>query len=253
MKRLLTAAIGVPATILLTLYTPDLLFAILIALVGVRCLWERIDLGSSRLGAPPGKWLFLLAAFVTLSFAAGVPSALTGLALAILIGTTVITFTVPFSEAFGKVAFALLGLVYCAFLPGFLLLMRREMILVLLGVLWIGDAAAYYGGSTLGRHLLAPHLSPKKTVEGAFAGLIGSIIAGVALGVWVANERSGVLLIASIAAACAGQVGDLVESALKRSAGVKDSSDLLPGHGGLLDRLDGLLFAAPVFYWFFSR
>jgi phosphatidate cytidylyltransferase len=131
--------------------------------------------------------------------------------------------------------------------------MRREMILVLLGVLWIGDAAAYYGGSTLGRHLLAPHLSPKKTVEGAFAGLIGSIIAGVALGVWVANERSGVLLIASIAAACAGQVGDLVESALKRSAGVKDSSDLLPGHGGLLDRLDGLLFAAPVFYWFFSR
>jgi phosphatidate cytidylyltransferase len=253
MKRLLTAAIGVPATILLTLYSPNLLFALLVALAAACCLWEFMAFGSSRLGARPGEWLFLLAMGVTLSFAGGVSSALTALALAILISATAITFASPFSEAFGKVAFAIMGLVYCAFLLGFLLLMRREMILVLLGILWIGDAAAYYGGTAFGRHLLAPHISPKKTVEGAFAGLIGSIIAGVVLGVWVANERSGILLIASIGAACAGQVGDLVESALKRSAGVKDSSELLPGHGGLLDRLDGLLFAAPVFYWFFSR
>jgi phosphatidate cytidylyltransferase len=127
------------------------------------------------------------------------------------------------------------------------------MILVLLGILWIGDAAAYYGGTRLGRQLLAPIISPKKTVEGAFAGLIGSVIAGVVLGVWVAGERSGVLVMASIFTACAGQVGDLAESALKRAAGVKDSSALLPVHGGLLDRLDGLLFAAPVYYWFFMR
>jgi phosphatidate cytidylyltransferase len=174
------------------------------------------------------------------------------IAFAVLITLTTITFVTPFSEAFTKAAFAIMGLLYCAFLLGFLLLMPRKMILVLLGILWVGDAAAYYGGRAFGRHLLAPQISPKKTVEGAFAGLIGSIIAGVTIGVWLAEQRSGLMLIASIGTACAGQVGDLVESALKRSAGVKDSSEILPGHGGLLDRLDGLLFAAPVYYWFFS-
>jgi len=253
MKRLVTAAIGVPATILLTLYAPDFLFAPLIAAVAVRCLWEFIELGKTRLGTPPGNWLFVVAAGVALTFAGGVSSALTGLAFAILVTLTAIAFATPFSETFGRAAFAIAGLIYCAFLPGFLLLMRRDMILVLLGILWIGDAAAYYGGRTFGRHLLAPSVSPHKTIEGAFAGLLGSIIAGVLMGVWIANQPSGVLLIASIGTAVAGQAGDLVESALKRSAGVKDSAELLPGHGGLLDRLDGLIFAAPVYYWFFLR
>src|SRR4030095_8229260 len=107
MNRLLTAALGVPATILLTLYAPNLLFGLLVALAGARCLWEFMDLGNSRLGPRPGEWLFLLAMGITLSFAGGVSSALTGLALAILISTTAITFASPFSETFGKVAFAI--------------------------------------------------------------------------------------------------------------------------------------------------
>ena len=144
-----------------------------------------------------------------------------------------------------------MGFVYCGVLLGFLLWLDRRTFLTLLGTIWIGDAAAYYGGRLLGRHLLAPRISPKKTVEGAFAGLIGSIVSGVLLGTWLTGQSSTFLLAASFCAAVVGQLGDLAESALKRSSGVKDSSSLLPGHGGMLDRLDSVLFAAPVYFWFF--
>jgi phosphatidate cytidylyltransferase len=253
MKRLLTAAIGIPVVILVVLFASNTLLALVIAFAASRCLSEFIDLAVVRLDVKPGRWVLLLGAVVTLSFSGGVSSAAITLAFAVLILFTLTMFASPGAEAFPKLAISTIGLVYCSFLLGFVLLVRREMILVLLGILWIGDAAAYYGGSYLGRHPLAPRISPRKTVEGAFAGLIGSIIAGVALGVWVAGATSGTLLTASIATAGAGQIGDLVESAMKRSAGVKDSAELLPGHGGLLDRLDGLLFAAPIYYWFFMQ
>jgi phosphatidate cytidylyltransferase len=128
--------------------------------------------------------------------------------------------------------------------------MPRERILLLLVIIWVGDTAAYYGGRAMGRHLLAPKVSPKKTIEGAIAGLVGSVIAGVAGAIWLHVPVSGLIWI-SAATAIAGQVGDLAESVLKRSAGVKDSSSIIPGHGGILDRLDSLFFAAPIFYWLF--
>src|SRR4030095_1355655 len=165
MNRLLTAAIGVPATILLILYSPDFLFAIIVAAAGARCLWEFMALGKSRLGVRPAEWVLLVGSLVTLSFTAGVYAALIAIALAILVTITAIAFASEFSTAFQKGALAIMGIVYCGFLPGFLLLLRREEVLVLLGILWIGDAAAYYGGRRLGRHLLAPAISPKKTIE----------------------------------------------------------------------------------------
>ena len=252
MKRLITAAIGVPATILLTLFAPTWLFALTVAAAGAACHEELLALGASRLDSRPGRWVILLGACVTLSFVGGVPLVLTTLTFSILLALIVTSFSASLREAFPKAALSIMGIFYCGLLPGFLLLMDRKMIIVLLGVLWIGDAAAFYGGTTLGRHLLAPAISPRKTVEGAFAGLIASIIAGVVLGVTLTDQSSVRLIAASLVSACAGQLGDLGESALKRSAGVKDSSSLLPGHGGVLDRLDGLLFAAPVYYWFFQ-
>ena len=114
---------------------------------------------------------------------------------------------------------------------------------------WVGDSAAYYVGRTIGKHKLAPVVSPGKSWEGAIASVLGSVIFGLLyLGHFV--PRIPLWQIAMIAAVgnVAGQFGDLAESALKRGAGLKDSSNLLPGHGGFLDRLDSSLFALPVVY-----
>jgi phosphatidate cytidylyltransferase len=252
MKRLLTALVGVPATVLLTLYSPKWLFALIVSVVAGACLEELLALGAVRLGARPGKWVLIVGAAVTFSFAYGPLWVLMATALAMLVVAGVTTFSVSLEEALPKAALAGLGILYCCFLTGFLVAMQPKMVIALLGIVWVGDAAAFYGGRLAGRHLLARTISPKKTVEGAFAGLIGSVVAGVVLGVWLGNEAPARLLAASLFAGCAGQLGDLAESAFKRSAGVKDSSSLLPGHGGMLDRLDSLLFAAPVYYWFFQ-
>jgi phosphatidate cytidylyltransferase len=136
-------------------------------------------------------------------------------------------------------------------LLGFLVWLSSDVVLTLLAVVWVGDSAAYFGGRALGRHKLAPEISPNKTVEGSVAGLMGSVAAGIAMGTWLLGLSAAFMAGISLVAGIAGQIGDLAESALKRSAGVKDSSTLLPGHGGMLDRLDSLMFAAPVFYWFF--
>ena len=123
------------------------------------------------------------------------------------------------------------------------------LVLFLFSVVLVGDVAAYFVGRGLGRTRLAPALSPKKTVEGAVGGLAGSLAVGVlfAVLIWKSQPLAGILILTAVVA-LAGQIGDLAESALKRSAGVKDSSALLPGHGGLLDRLDSLLTAAPVLW-----
>jgi phosphatidate cytidylyltransferase len=125
---------------------------------------------------------------------------------------------------------------------------REALFLVILAVA-ISDTAQYYTGRTFGRRPLAPAVSPKKTIEGAVGGFVATPIFVAVAGAWWLNDvrvPSRVLLGVLIVAA--GIAGDLFESMLKRSAGMKDSSNLIPGHGGILDRIDGLLFAAPVYY-----
>jgi phosphatidate cytidylyltransferase len=124
------------------------------------------------------------------------------------------------------------------------------LLLFALVITWVADSVAYFAGRAIGRHPLAPHLSPKKTWEGAVAGFAGSLLVAFVFRRWL---NASLLQLLGMAAAgnLAGQMGDLLESAYKRSAGVKDSGGLLPGHGGILDRIDALILAIPVvwYYW----
>ena len=117
------------------------------------------------------------------------------------------------------------------------------------GTVVVSDSSQYYTGRLFGRHPLAPAVSPKKTIEGAIGGLVFGTAALVAGGHWLLPfAETPRLVIAGLAVVVLGICGDLFESRLKRLAGVKDSSSLIPGHGGVLDRIDALLFATPVFY-----
>lgn len=128
-----------------------------------------------------------------------------------------------------------------------------DSLLFLFALLWIGDTAAMGIGSALGRHKLAPAVSPNKTIEGFVGGIIGALAVGVAFSFW---KFSAVpwphVLVISLGCSVFGQLGDLVESMWKRSIGIKDSSGIIPGHGGVLDRFDSLLFAAPFMWVYFQ-
>jgi phosphatidate cytidylyltransferase len=124
-----------------------------------------------------------------------------------------------------------------------------DFLLFLFGLLWIGDTAAMGIGAWIGRHKLAPTVSPNKTIEGFIGGIIGAIAVGILMYSWKL-ESLGLVHVLALAIGCSifGQLGDLVESMWKRSVGIKDSSAIIPGHGGILDRFDSLLFAAPFMF-----
>jgi phosphatidate cytidylyltransferase len=157
------------------------------------------------------------------------------------------------SGALARAGVTTLGAAYVGGLLAFAILLRQgpagpTRVLAAALITWAGDVAAFYGGRAFGRRRLAPRISPGKTVEGAVVGLIASALAGAAGGPWF---WPGDLLRGAAAATLvglAGQVGDLAESLLKRSLGAKDSGRLIPGHGGVLDRIDSLLFALPALY-----
>jgi len=256
MKRVLTAAVAVPVTVLITLFAPDWIFAVAVGLLSALAVDEFLSLAEKKGLRRHGRWFLLLAGLVGISFLGGFNWVVSVIAATAILSLTAAIFSPPVETALERVGMGLGGVLYCPVTLGFLVPMRqsmsREWIVVLLVIIWIGDTAAYYCGRAFGRHLLAPVVSPKKTIEGAIAGLAGSMAAGVVGGVWFLSQPWTRMAMVSAATAIAGQLGDLAESVLKRSAGVKDSSSILPGHGGILDRLDSLFFAVPVFYWFFN-
>lgn len=159
-------------------------------------------------------------------------------------------------EYLQSVSSTIFGILYVAFTLSSLFLLRfsdpvrgQRFIFLLFLVIWAGDICAYFVGRSLGRHSLSPRISPKKTVEGAVAGLGGSLLIAAAYAhwFWPAADLKTVILLAGLTA-IAGQIGDLAESAMKRGAGMKDSGSILPGHGGMLDRIDALLFGAPALW-----
>jgi phosphatidate cytidylyltransferase len=156
-------------------------------------------------------------------------------------------------DALGLVSASLFPSLYLGLPIGAIVAIRdgrgRETLFLLILTVIASDTAQYYSGRAFGRRPLAPLISPKKTVEGAVGGLAsGAIVLAVVGAWWLPGMPAAVRVLVGAAVVAAGIAGDLFESMLKRSAGVKDSSMLIPGHGGVLDRIDALLFAAPLYY-----
>jgi len=153
-------------------------------------------------------------------------------------------------------AITCLGIFYVGGLLSYLIILRQHLpngwlfLWLTLFLTWAVDTGAFFTGKGWGRHYLCPQLSPGKTWEGALGGVVAGVLVAVAVSRYYPVLSIGQLLIMGLITALAGEVGDLVESAFKRQAGIKDSGNLLPGHGGILDRFDSLFFIAPVIYYY---
>ena len=253
-KRVLTACVLAPAAVLTILQAPVWLFYLLVALVACGCFIEfhRLALHHGA-GFPPvvglAAGLAILISPLDQGFLAAILGALAVMSLALR--NRDLAAVLPQAASFS------LGLLYC-FATWRCGIGLREIgphwLLFALALNWIADSFAYLGGRAMGRHKMAPRLSPAKTWEGAAWSVAGAVLFGWLFLRYYAPERAlAEVLLLSIGANAAGQLGDLVESALKRGAGVKDSGDILPGHGGWLDRMDSSLFAMPLVYVWLTR
>jgi phosphatidate cytidylyltransferase len=266
MKRILTALVLIPLVIALVFLGPDWLVTVAVGAVALLAAWEYLGIAQAA-GSKPPRIPVLVA--ISILFAVSflwpdkLVATLGALSLALLVYDA---FAVPVAEALQASANSVFCLMYAGFTLIALPMLRssedgKSLVTFLLCAVWAGDIVAMYLGRALGRHKLAPKLSPNKTWEGAIGSLAGSILATVGL-VYLAAQLArrdiltlafpgtlGYWLLLAVVVNLAAQVGDLAESALKRSAGVKDSGTLLPGHGGVLDRIDALLLAAPVLWY----
>lgn len=266
MKRILTAAVLIPLVLLLIFANIFWLNILVAAAVAALAAWEYLDL-ADRAGAKTPR-LAVLGAIAVLFFVAFRNPDLLGPVLGGLSVTLFIvcTFSSPLPRVLNDTAYSTFGLIYIGLsLTSIPLLSAQEngpsLLIFLVVVVWTGDVAALYIGRAFGKRKLAPTISPGKTWAGSVASVIGSmLITPLLLYVAALALRRGHVLLSypgpaihwlllAVLLNVAAQIGDLVESALKRGAGVKDSGTLLPGHGGVLDRIDALLLAAPVLWY----
>lgn len=256
-RRIYTILVLVPLLYAVIRYSPPLAFSGVVMLAGGLALFEfyRLCFGSRS-----HSWLIGigLTGFAALILGTHRPDIIvpTLLATLVCIISVPLLSRSPLEQSLRDGALTLFGVLYLGLTLGTLSMTRllplgEWLIFFLLLVTWASDTGAYLVGTLCGRHRLAPTISPKKTVEGLVGGLITAIIAGYAARWWFLPELSGLdCLILATLLTITGLWGDLTESAMKRSVGMKDSGGILPGHGGMLDRLDSLLFTAPVFYYY---
>jgi phosphatidate cytidylyltransferase len=255
----LSALVFLPLFYLLVRYGPPLGFFVLVLTVTLLALREFYRLHFREHSATPAMALGLGCAgllLISLQWPAAAPRELV---LVITLAVALVSRLFAgdaLKQSLTDAAILLFGVLYVGLLLGHLLLTRalpngEWLIFFLVLVTWAGDTGAYYVGMTMGKRKLAPLISPNKTVEGLLGGLGLAVMAAVAGRLWFVPAFSLADCVAlGLLLAAVGVSGDLVESALKRSVGVKDSGSLIPGHGGMLDRLDSMLFTAPVFYYY---
>ncbi|MBP7867275.1 MAG: phosphatidate cytidylyltransferase [Acidobacteria bacterium] len=261
LTRILSALVLIPLVLLVAYRCSPLAFALVVTGVGTLCFHEFQGMGRERMGASGGWALTVVAAAA--GFFAVYPAfpdhrSVSAAAFFLVAGALAVARGRGPGEALGRLAWPAVGFLYIFVLFSWLYDIRfglstdRGPLLLVLFFLvqWLGDSFAYLSGRLFGRHKLCEAVSPKKTVEGTLGGLLGSAGAGVAVALAGFPERAWwPFAAAAVFLGAAGQVGDLMESLFKRCCGVKDSSGLIPGHGGMLDRIDSLLFTAPVFYF----
>jgi phosphatidate cytidylyltransferase len=291
LKRIATAVVLIPIVMLLVLRAPVPVLAVVAAAIALITVQEFLKLAEGY-GVHPLRlptYIFVGLSFLLLAAAAaGETPQVAGLtfvlglgfacALAPFLFLSITMRRAEMSSAYPAAAASAFAFLYIAVPMAMLVQLRQQWagafwLLYLLLVVWAGDIFAYFVGRSVGRHLMAPRISPKKTWEGAAASLAASLAVGVLLFTYalqissfllrlrLIERRDGLfalekpqlwpIILLTIALNIAAQLGDLVESLIKRGAGVKDSGNILPGHGGMLDRIDALLFAAPLL-WFYA-
>jgi phosphatidate cytidylyltransferase len=289
LKRVLTAVVLIPIVLVLILKAPFFVLAVISAVVALLAIHELLKL-AELYGIKPQRWpvfiytgLFFLflainpGATPLLETGSFAHSAVFAAGLAPFIFLTIAMARADLATAFPAALVSAFAFVYVALPLAFLVQLREQwagafLVIYLLLVVWAGDIFAYFVGKAIGRHRMSPRISPNKTWEGAVASVVASVGIGLLvyhyalpISSWLLNahfieRRDGYfgnqplplwpIFWISTVLNVAAQLGDLVESLIKRGAGVKDSGAILPGHGGMLDRVDALLFAAPVLWYY---
>jgi phosphatidate cytidylyltransferase len=289
LTRVLTALVLLPIAIGIVLFTPTWAVAIAVAVLTMLALWEYFALGDAIGHRAYRLWtifcsLLLIAQCWRVSSPFAYLSAVTfphlaplsnsifsnpayhritalvspaALFFLFVLGLTVLTLFTrrPLVETLPAAGISSSALLLIAFPLSFAVRLHGiptygpRLLLFALAIIWASDTVAYFTGRAIGKHPLAPHISPKKTWEGSIAGLAGSLIVAYAFHYWLTIPLPHLFAMALLGN-IAGQMGDLLESAYKRSAGVKDSGGLLPGHGGILDRIDALILCIPVIWYY---
>jgi phosphatidate cytidylyltransferase len=290
-KRIATAVVLIPIVLLLVLRAPVALVAIVTAAIALITVHEFLQLVEAYSVQPLRRptYGFVILFFLLLMIGVGADKPLLSteiFGIAAAFAATIAAFVflsiamrrADLSTGYPAAAASAFAFAYIALPLAMLVQLRQQwagafLILYLLLVVWAGDIFAYFIGRSIGRHLMSPRISPKKTWEGAVASMIASLVVGGYLFYYATQlstrflewgliqrsdgifslERPALLPVLLLTAVLnlAAQLGDLVESLIKRGANVKDSGTILPGHGGMLDRIDALLFAAPVL-WFYA-
>ena len=259
--REITAVIAAPFAIWIIGWSHAYVFDATVALIAILALHEFLSLGKAKGYDVPtilciAIMLVIMAAFILpdLSVELGMFAAL------LLIPAWYVIARKDLESSLPSSAIAVLATTYVGMLGGSLIRLRNDfpndgskLVFFLLLVVWLGDSGAYYVGKTFGKHKLSPRISPKKTVEGLMGGIATSIITAVVVHfTFFRNFPLLHAIVAGVILSFAGVVGDLAESMWKRSAAVKDSGTLIPGHGGFLDRFDSIFFTAPILYTYWT-
>jgi phosphatidate cytidylyltransferase len=265
LKRILSAAVFLPLFWVIVKEFGRCPYEALVFVAGGVALWEMYTLAAA-VGLRPHR---LLGAGIALSVLGSF--ALPWLPLPLVLSGAL--FLVPvatlkrggsWDRAFPDIGATLFSALFIGLSFGYLMALRRfddlpkgdetgsDLVFLLFFVVWSSDVAAYYVGHAIGRRPMAPRVSPRKTIEGAIGGLLGAVAAAFIARRWFIYRLSVAdAVVLGLALGGIGMLGDLVESMLKRGADVKDSARLVPGHGGLLDRVDSLLYAAPLLYYYY--